>query len=55
LVGFVAQITVDDVCWLSSQCKRSVFAVVKTKSVVAKTRINENELKKDGKGGELAN
>ena len=33
-------------CWLSSQRKRSVCPVVKTKGVVTKSRINESELKK---------
>jgi hypothetical protein len=42
--------------WLGSQCKGSVFSVVKTKIVVAKARINESEAKKkDGKSGKLSN
>jgi hypothetical protein len=42
-------------CWLGSQCKRSVCSVVKTKSVVAKARINESGLERIGEGNELAN
>ena len=39
---------------LSSQCKLSVCSVVKTKGIVAKSRINERELKEGGEGDELA-
>jgi hypothetical protein len=44
-VGCITQIR--RCCWLSGQCKRSVSSVVKTKSIVAKCRINESELKKN--------
>ena len=46
-----------DACLLSSQCKCSVCSVVKTNlnSVVAKSKINERELKRFGEGNELAN
>jgi hypothetical protein len=43
---FVGCVTQTRRCRLfSSQCERSVCSVVKTKRVVAKSRINENELK----------
>ena len=37
------------------QCKRSVCSVVKTKSVVANSEINESGLKQIGEGNESAN